>query len=126
MNTQNQCGRTRPKRIRTSKTTANITGKNKNASRRTLISTLIEQNTCLDSRPKLMETTEANNKHQTQLHQSPHKPTGNTATITPTNTMVTDDRLREDMRRTGRVRKQQRILQQARRNAEAQEHTPGD
>jgi hypothetical protein len=63
---------------------------------------------------------EANNKHQTQTHKSPHKPTGNTATRTPNYTMVSDDRLREDVRRTGRVRKQQRILQQAGRNAEAQ------
>jgi hypothetical protein len=50
---------------------------------------------------------------------------GNTTTRTPNNTIVSDDRPREDMRRTGRVMKQQRILQQAGRNAEAQEHTPG-
>jgi hypothetical protein len=52
-------------------------------------------------------------------------PRRNTAVRTPNNTMVSDGRLFEEIRRTGRVREQQRILQQARRNAEEQEHTPG-
>jgi hypothetical protein len=39
--------------------------------------------------------------------------------------MISDGGLLEDIRRTGRVREQQRILQQAGRNAEEREHTPG-
>jgi hypothetical protein len=52
-------------------------------------------------------------------------PRRNTAVRTPSNTMVSDRGLFEEIRRTGRVREQQRILQQAGRNAEEQEHTPG-
>jgi hypothetical protein len=52
-------------------------------------------------------------------------PRRNTAGRTPNNTMVSDSGLLEDIRRTGRVREQQRILQQAGRNAEEREHTPG-
>jgi hypothetical protein len=52
-------------------------------------------------------------------------PRRNTAGRTPNNTMVSDGGLLEKIRMTGRVREQQRILQQAGRNAEAQEHTPG-
>jgi hypothetical protein len=52
-------------------------------------------------------------------------PRRNTAGRTPNNTMVSDGGLLEDIRRTGQVREQQRILQQAGRNAEEQEHTPG-
>jgi hypothetical protein len=52
-------------------------------------------------------------------------PRRNTAGRTPNNTMVSDGGLLEEIRRTGQVRDQQRILQQAGRNTEAQEHTPG-
>jgi hypothetical protein len=52
-------------------------------------------------------------------------PRRNTAVRTPNNTMVKDGSLFEDIRRNGRVREQQRILQQAGRDAEEQEHTPG-
>jgi hypothetical protein len=52
-------------------------------------------------------------------------PRRNTAVGTPNNIMVTDGGLFEDIRRNGRVREQQRILQQAGRDAEEQEHTPG-
>jgi hypothetical protein len=52
-------------------------------------------------------------------------PRRNTAVRTPNNTMVTDAGLFEDIRRNGRVREQQRILQQAGRDSEEQEHTPG-
>jgi hypothetical protein len=62
------------------------------------------------------------NKHTNQ-NTSPQR--RNNAGRTPNNTMVSESGLLEDIRRTGRGRKQQRILQQAGRNAEAQEHTPG-
>jgi hypothetical protein len=52
-------------------------------------------------------------------------PWRNTAVRTPNNTMVMDGGLLEDIRRNGRVREQQRILQQAGRDAEELEHTPG-
>jgi hypothetical protein len=52
-------------------------------------------------------------------------PRRNTSVWTPNNTMVTDGGLLEDIRRNGHVREQQKILQQAGRNAEEQEHTPG-
>jgi hypothetical protein len=52
-------------------------------------------------------------------------PRRNTSVRTLNNTMVTDRGLLEDIRRNGRVREQQRMLQQAGRNAEEQEHTPG-
>jgi hypothetical protein len=52
-------------------------------------------------------------------------PRRNTAGRTPNNTMVSDGGLLEEIRRTGRVREQQRILQQAGRNAEERETTPG-
>jgi hypothetical protein len=55
----------------------------------------------------------------------PSPPRRNTAGRTPNNTMVLDVGLFEEIRRTGRVREQQRILQQAERNAEAQENTLG-
>jgi hypothetical protein len=51
-------------------------------------------------------------------------PRRNTAVRTPNNTMVSDGGLLADIRRNGRVREQQRILQQAGRDAEEQEHTP--
>jgi hypothetical protein len=52
-------------------------------------------------------------------------PRRNTSVRTPNNTMVTDGGLFEDIWRIGRVREQQRILHQAGRDAEEQEHTPG-
>jgi hypothetical protein len=52
-------------------------------------------------------------------------PRRNTAVRTTNNTMVSDGGLLEDIRRNGRVREQQRTLQQAGRDAEEQEHTPG-
>jgi hypothetical protein len=52
-------------------------------------------------------------------------PRRNTAVRTQNNTMVTDGGLFEDIRRNGHVREQQRILQEAGRDAEEQEHTPG-
>jgi hypothetical protein len=52
-------------------------------------------------------------------------PRRNTAVRTPNNTMVSDGGLLEDIRRNGRIREQQRIPQQAGRDAEEQEHTPG-
>jgi hypothetical protein len=53
-------------------------------------------------------------------------PRRNTAGRTPNNSMVSDGGLFEEIRRTGRVREQQRIVQQAGINEEAQEHTPGN
>jgi hypothetical protein len=52
-------------------------------------------------------------------------PRRNTAVRTPNNTMVSDGGLLGAIRRNGRLREQQRILQQAGRDAEEQEHTPG-
>jgi hypothetical protein len=52
-------------------------------------------------------------------------PRRNNSIRTPNNTMVTDGGLLEDIRRDGRVREQQRILQQAGRNTEKLAHTPG-
>jgi hypothetical protein len=52
-------------------------------------------------------------------------PRRNTAVRTQNNTMVTDGGLFKDIRRNGCVREQQRILQQAGRDAEELEHTPG-
>jgi hypothetical protein len=52
-------------------------------------------------------------------------PRRNTAVRTPNNTMVSDGSLLEDIRRNGCVRGQQRILQQAGRDAEEHEHTQG-
>jgi hypothetical protein len=63
-----------------------------------------------------------NNKHTNQ-NTSPQR--RNTAGRTPNNTIGSESGLLEDIRRTGRGRKQQKVLQQAVRNAEAQEHTPG-
>jgi hypothetical protein len=64
-------------------------------------------------------------RKQARGNQEREPPRGNNSIRTPNTTMVTDGGLLEDIRRDGHVREQQRILQQAGRNAEEPAHTPG-